>query len=257
VTRDANRPTLHATLTPAPLTHPSRNELWLLGSATEPPRLVKVYTGAGARLRRRTEMETLEHWRRAGYAVPRVYPAAAPASPRPHLVLDYIPGQTLRDCLRDDRRDIEQRLSLAGEVLAGLSARQARALKLGDWRLLRDDANTGNFVVDGDGRIFQVDFERVPAAENLHEAAAMELAKLMRWMARDLGRPNLDRLAALAVKAYGGQSQVIGRVIDRTLARLGQWFHRFRDARKRAQEGEITKYDIAEGLARRRLGAPN
>ena len=46
-------------LTPASLTLASRNELWLLGSETEPRRLVKVYTGAGALLRRRTEMELL------------------------------------------------------------------------------------------------------------------------------------------------------------------------------------------------------
>jgi tRNA A-37 threonylcarbamoyl transferase component Bud32 len=233
------------------LARTTRNELWVHESPGQKA-LVKVYRGADAANRSNTECSLLYDWHDAGYDVPRIYKTVIEkcgGSMGPHIVMTWIDAPSLQDLLRDTTVPVEQRLQTVRRVLDVTSDRHAKAIAQGNLRLVRDDANTGNFLIDGQ-RVYHIDFERMPKSTDVLDAAAIELAKLLRWIVRDLGRDQLDPVLKIAADAYRDQPEILKRIISRTCDRPWQMIHRLLDRRRKAHPGAITKYDIADGLQR-------
>jgi hypothetical protein len=83
------------------------------------------------------------------------------------------------------------------------------------------------------------------------ESASIEAATTCRWIVRDLGIESLDRVLKLAAAAYGNQELLLKLIVDRTTGRPFQLYHRWKNKkRKLAHPDEVTKYDIADGLAK-------
>ena len=235
-------------LTRLPVARPTRNELWLLASG-ESRKLVKVYVGADAHQRCQTESSLLRYWADSGFAVPRVENGTELQFQGPYLVMSWIEASSFRDGLSDTSLPIADRLAMVKRVIDVAAQRHALALESDEMRLIRDDANTGNFLI-GDKEVVHIDFERLPRSTDVLDAAAVELAKLVRWIVRDLGRDQLDPALRIAIYAYRDQPAILKRIISRTCERPGQFFHRLLDRRRKAHPGAITKYDIADGLQR-------
>jgi tRNA A-37 threonylcarbamoyl transferase component Bud32 len=216
--------------------------------------VVKTYLGARALERRDRELETLRHWLAHGYRVPEVQEGAFEGLENlegPCLVMARLEGRSLEDLLRDPHRAPVEKLERVRQALLDNARRHARAMELADPRLVHHDANSGNLFVAPDG-IYHLDFEtplpRRPAAES----AAIEVAKLARWIARDLGRERLDEVLGAVVEAYRGQRELLELLVRRIRGRPWQLFHRWRDRRRRRRDpGEVTKYDVADGIGAR------
>jgi tRNA A-37 threonylcarbamoyl transferase component Bud32 len=235
-------------LRPIPSHGVSGNRLYELVGPGE-RRVVKVYCGRDARARRQRERRALVLWRKEGFDAPEVFDLELPEVGGPHLVISRVEGRSLREVLREEGADVEGRLRVLGEVLGRMRRRHERAIETGQVALVHPDSSTGNVLLTAEGVLF-LDLEARPKIADAREAAAVEVAKLLRWAVRDLGiehlRPALERL----VEAYRDRREILERVVARVLDRPVQFFHRRRDRRrKRARPGEVTKYDIADALA--------
>ena len=123
-------------------------------------------------------------------------------------------------------------------------------------RLVHPDPNTSNVII-ASNRLgwFWIDLEAPSSGAPLPDQVVREMAKLFRWMARDLGRERLPAVADLFCDAYAGEEVLLRKLVERTLARPFQWLHRWRDrARRKADPADITKYEVSEAL-RGALGA--
>jgi Ser/Thr protein kinase RdoA (MazF antagonist) len=244
---------MHAPLaSPLPLSRPTTNRLFLIGRAPH-RRLLKIYQGpiALAAAHRETEAGLLRHWAAAGFAVPAFIDEQIPFLDRPHLVTAYVPGTSLGDFLRDTSRSLAARFDAVRRALQSAADRHARAFEEDDARYILRDANTGNFLLrEGDGALVHLDLESAPEGP-LVDAAARELARFIRWAGRDLGPSHLAAVSSLARDAYRHQPAIPSRLLDHTLGRRGQAFHRWRSRRRvRVAPWDVTKYDVADAIAR-------
>jgi Ser/Thr protein kinase RdoA (MazF antagonist) len=217
--------------------------------------LVKVYRGPRAREHCQCEGRMLRLWYEHGLAVPAVRELLHPhLEGRPHLILEWLPGRNLSQALRGPGR-IEDKQALVRRVFAANRNRDELALERRDVRLTHPDLNSRNLLVDDAAGPWFIDLESVPTEREPEEAIAMELAKLCRWMACDLGRGHLDFVVRALVECYAGHDGLLRRIVDRTYRRSFQFFHRWRDRRFKAEQpDEVTKYDVADclqGLLRR------
>ncbi len=79
---------------------------------------------------------------------------------------------------------------------------------------------------------------------------AIELAKLLRWTVRDVGREHLPSVIQLTVETYGNDNSILTSLVETVCGRPLQPIHRYKDYRKKAKmPNEVTKYDIADGLS--------
>jgi Ser/Thr protein kinase RdoA (MazF antagonist) len=238
---------------------PTTNELWELEGPSG-PRLVKVYVGDKARQRRDRERQALLAWREAGFAAPEVFDVElaefggrgqGQAQPRPYLVMSYVQGRSLRSILQDGTLDGDRKLAAWKAVLAEMSRRHDRAIADGRVALVHPDSNSGNVMLADGGGVFFLDLEAAPKVGRPTDAAAGELAKLCRWAIRDLGVEHGQAILQAAAAAYGHRRDLLVRICRDVLGRPMQFFHRWRDRRRKAaRPGEVTKYDVADGLAR-------
>ena len=124
------------------------------------------------------------------------------------------------------------------------------------------NGNTGNVFRTPDG-VFFLDLEAEAKCTNVLDAAAVELAKLCRWAARDAraaaagdsrspaGRKiTSEDLLVCVVDIFGcDRGDQLEQIVRRTKGRPMQWFHRRRNQIHKSQHPEeVTKYDIADTL---------
>jgi Ser/Thr protein kinase RdoA (MazF antagonist) len=215
------------------------------------PLLIKRYRGRGAWAHCRVERQMLRHWRRHGFAVPAAHDIAVPdLAGSPYLVLTYIPGENLSKLLRG-ALPLGDKLALLAGVFDANRRRHERALELRDPRLVHPDLNSGNILIVA-GEPWYIDLESMVAGKDLADAIAVEIAKLARWVTRDLGPVHLEQIVRLLGDCYRGRLRhLLGCIVRRTCARSFQFFHRWRDQAFKAEHlEEVTKYDIADGLER-------
>jgi tRNA A-37 threonylcarbamoyl transferase component Bud32 len=232
---------------PKPAT--SLNELYELVGA-EPAMLVKVYRGPRAGERCAAEAEILGLWRNEGFGVPAVSQQTVESISDPHLVISLLPGRSLQHVLRDPALPPERRLKQLRHVLDDLLRRHERAMQCNDVRLVHRDASTANVMLT-DTAVATLDFETFPGETSVADACAVELGKVLRWAMRDLGASHIPAVAGLAVQVYTGRRDLLERLVTRTLDRPMQFWHRWRDRRrKRKDAGELTKYDVADAIVK-------
>jgi Ser/Thr protein kinase RdoA (MazF antagonist) len=235
---------------------PTTNELWELADPAG-PRLVKVYVGDKAGQRRDRERQALLAWRQAGFPAPDVFDveleefAGRPKSaPRPYLVMSCIQGRSLRSILQDAALSVDRKLAAWNAVLAEMRRRHDRAIAEGRVALVHPDSNSGNVMLADGGGVYFLDLEAAPKYRSASSAAAGELGKLCRWVIRDLGVEHGRAVLQAAVAAYAHRRELLVRICRDALGRPMQFYHRWRDCRRKAERpGEVTKYDVADGLA--------
>lgn len=228
----------------------STNRAWLLEE--EGRRwLVKNYRGERAAQRRDLEARRLILWAKHGFRVPKLEDRTVEElQTEPHVVMEFIEGPTLQEALKDPHQTKDHRLNRLQRVLAENRRRHELVQQLHEPALLHHDPNTSNLLCLPDGSCCFIDFE-AEAEGWQDEFVAIEIAKLFRWAARDLGRPDIDAVGALVVEAYAGRKEWLTAIVQRTVKRPLQFLHRWQDERrKKKAPGDVTKYDVADSLAR-------
>lgn len=211
---------------------------------------VKLYRGPAAVSRRDCERAMHALWRAHGFAVPAVHdrPVAC-GTQSVCLVMDYVPGVSLRGLLQDPRIPAKWKWRVLGGVFAENRRRHDRVVSAAEPRLVHPDGNSGNIIIDQDGRPVYIDFETITHKGDAVDAVAAEMAKLARWAVADLGIAHLDRVVAHMCDAYAGREEFLQRIVDRVYRRPWQVVHRLRDRRRKAAcPGAPTKYDIAAAV---------
>ena len=226
------------------------NDFFVL-TADEDKYLVKLYRGPSAQQRRDQERRRLHQWTGNGYLAPRVNDIVVPElRDESYLVMSFIEGISLREYLCRDNNDRGKKWNCLKTFFQQNSLRHQRAIKENNPDLLHYDANTGNVICAADGFYF-IDFETIDPHHNVVESTAVEAATMCRWIVRDLGRTSLDKVVEIMASSYQNQQDLLQIIVQRTTARPGQFYHRWRDRqRKRKNPQEITKYDIADVLAK-------
>jgi len=210
---------------------------------------VKCYNGDKAVERCACEQATLEVWSKHGFKVPGILETEIPElQSKPHLILDHVGQLTLQEFLQDKSVAQKEKLEGLSKIIRENRRRHELAVGLNEPRLIHADANTSNILISGQD-FYTIDFETTIPADRLEESLSIEIAKFCRWAARDLGREQLPALIELLAQACRGREEWLGQIVSRTCGRRFQFFHRWRDRRrKRAKPDEVTKYDIADAL---------
>ena len=84
------------------------SRLWL-HEASGRKLLVKVFLGDDQEQRRELEARKLAHWKAAGMGVPELLDLQFAEEREPHLVMEFIAGDTLKDFLRNTAIPLERR----------------------------------------------------------------------------------------------------------------------------------------------------
>jgi tRNA A-37 threonylcarbamoyl transferase component Bud32 len=213
--------------------------------------LVKNYYGLDGFARYQQEKFMINHWRQAGFMVPQIYDRQVPDVPEPYLVTGFIEGPSLREYLSSKNRAMPEKLVVLAKFFEQMRRRHDTAIQTDDRYLIHYDPSSGNVLYTGDNFYF-IDFESFPKGKHaIPESASIELATLCRWIVRDLGPEFLEEVLKVMVTAYKGQEPLLNLVVERTTSRSFQFYHRWKNKkRKFAHPDEITKYDIADALAK-------
>jgi len=213
--------------------------------------LVKKYRGENPVERQQMEMLRIECWHKAGFPVPNVYDKIIEGESEPYLVMEYIEGQTLGMYLRDQEVTATDKLTLLSRLFSHNMERHRLVLNNADVRFIHHDPNTGNILLRG-SEFFFIDFEAGPkkltSATNVSDLIGIEVAKFIRWSARDLGRNYLQDVLKLMMDIYS-DTLIPKSIVNRVHGVPFQVLHRWKDKRKKARcPSNITKYDIADGI---------
>jgi tRNA A-37 threonylcarbamoyl transferase component Bud32 len=237
-------------LTPFEAFQKTTNKLYILIDGTR-KYLVKSYCGPNSFTRYRQEKFMIDHWRQAGFKVPQVYDKQVPDIPEPYLVTSFIEGSSLREYLSTNNTMLPEKLALLAKFFEQMQRRHHIAIQSNDKYLVHYDPSSGNIVCTENDFCF-IDFETKPKkSRSVLEAASIELATTSRWIVRDLGIDSIEHVLKLMVESYANQHAILNLIVRRTAGRPFQLFHRWKNKkRKLARPGEITKYDIADTLAK-------
>jgi len=216
--------------------------------------VVKHYRGPGNLARRRQEELSLTHWKKAGFNAPEIHDLRVPGVPEPYLVTSFIEGLSLREYLCAGTHAVDERFSTLEMLFRELAGRHEFAVNANDCNLIHHDPSSGNIICSEDGFYF-VDFEApLRKRRSALESASIEVATTCRWIVRDLGIESIEQVLKLLVVAYASQEPLLKLIVDRTTARPFQFFHRWKNRkRKLLRPDEVTKYDIADELAKLKI----
>lgn len=215
----------------------------------EPSLLVKEYVGPGSQRRRSQERDILELWSRHGFRVPALHDLVITELGRaPYLATEYLDHPTLQQQLRSPSLSRTEKIQLLETIFRENHLRHRKALELNEPRLVHYDPNTSN-ILCGNSTFCHIDFEHQANQAPLPLSVSLEIAKFTRWAARDIGGEALQEILPVLLVVYEDQRFLLESVADRTLARPFQFFHRWRDRRRKQKKpDEVTKYDVAGGL---------
>ena len=224
------------------------NVLYLL-EVDEKQFLVKRYRDCDSQRRRDTEASAMAYWKSKGFLVPDLAPMSLPKIEGVYLVMSFIDGLSLREYLSQSDVEVSEKMGKLSEVFRQVYTRHKRAVENNDRQLIHYDPSTGNILIAKQD-LFTIDFEAPVRNLSVQEAAAIELATLCRWITRDLGLECVRDILLRLVEAYDCP-MVLHMIVKRTAGRSFQFYHRWRDRkRKSVYPQEVTKYDIADTLAK-------
>jgi hypothetical protein len=199
--------------------------------------------------RRDFERSVLALWTKYGFRVPEEARLPIRESvARPVLVTKWIEGPTLGEALSAGGAALDAKFKVVAEVLADMFRRHNVACELGEPRLVHFDCNTGNIILSPEGPV-HIDFEMGRLWAPVKRSAGEELAKFLRWAARDIGRTSLGAVASLAVGPYSTRRDIVDGIIERALGRRFSFWHERRDRAKHAADPrDVTIMDVARAL---------
>lgn len=213
--------------------------------------MVKSYCGSGNLDRYRQEKLTINHWKEAGFNVPAIYDKKVDTLPEPYLVTSFIEGALLRQYLSTNVHTAEDKLKTLTKLFDQMALRHNFAVQANDSYLVHYDPSSGNIICTGNSFYF-IDFE-TPARKRtaVLELAAIEVTTTCKWIVRDLGIEFLEEVMKLLVDSYKNHRFLLRLMVKRTTGRPFQFYHRWRDRRRKAAnpKKEVTKYDIADVLS--------
>ena len=212
--------------------------------------LLKRYRGDKAEHHRDSEKNRLVLWAKQGFLVPEVIDLQLSAEVQPYLVLQWINGCSLTDYLTSVEHSIEVKIQKIKELIQLFYQRQQFCLAQKNYDFIHHDPNTGNMVLDKDD-FYYIDFEEKVSSDDyeLSEALAIELAKFIRWVIRDIVKTHLNKVIQLTVEVYRPGNPILDQIIERVYGRHFQFIHRWKDRNnKKHNSAEVTKYDLADSL---------
>ncbi len=207
-----------------------------------------------------TERESLALWKREGFDVPATYDDPLPVGVAPPaLWMEYCPGPTLRDVVRDARVAPAQRQELLRRFGHEVARRQARAIQDKQPLLIHEHASVFHVLVSGE-RLVNFDLEGGYRAHvSLPRALEQELGGLVRSLLR-AAPEHIEPLVDALVDGYTageGAPQQLREIATRGAhgGGLVRWVRRIRGAIRRRVRAKPSKADgcrlVLEALARR------
>lgn len=212
--------------------------------------VAKCYRTSDAEKSCDRERFVLNHWKHAGYPVPQIQQIDIPELNAPYLVMSFIEGPTLRGLLRSASLPVEEKLQILTRFFDQTSRRHHRAVIEADPDLIHYDPNSGN-VICANEKFYTIDFETRPRRGSITKLVGIEITRMSRWIVRDMGIEHMEIILTSLVRAYQRQLPSIRHAVKRTINRPFQFYHRRKNKKiKIAHPSEVTKYDIADTLAR-------
>lgn len=216
-------------------------------------RFLERKRGVSPQARCETERQTLETWSRHGFDVFRRLDLPLPPDQSPPATwLEYCPGSTLAEVLRDAGVALDEKATRVARMASTMARRHRLALDLSDPLLLQERGTTKHVLLHGD-RMVWFDFEGgfLPGFPIL-EGLAQELAGHVRSLKAG-GDAALPRLLGAFIDGYG----------DRDLLReIAEWgvhhrglYRRVRRWYDRLQRGAAAKTEALRQVLGA-LGAP-
>ena len=210
--------------------------------------LVKSYLCDDAELRRELERAKLRHWRACSFRVPNFLEDQEVALESPHLLIEFISGVNLSDALKDSSIAYEVKRGQLEQVYLENAKRHSIALGNNDKLLVHTDPNTDNILLM-DHTYVTIDFEHPSKDRSILEAIAHEVATFSRRALTDLGREHLEDIVGIVNQCYTDKPDVLEKVCQLTLGRNFQFYHRFKDGKKKAKKPDlVTRYDVADSI---------
>jgi tRNA A-37 threonylcarbamoyl transferase component Bud32 len=191
------------------------------------------------------------HWKKAGFKVPDIYDKQVQGVAKPYLVTSFIDGMTLQDYLLKDNEVIDKKIKTLSKLFRILSQRHDYAIRTDNRYLIHYDPSSDNILYTENGFYF-IDFETIlPKRCSVLESASIELAITCRWIVRDLGIELIEEVLKLMVLPYTKQESLLRYIINRTLNRPFQFYHRRKNRHRKLEfPQDVTKYDIADALSK-------
>jgi hypothetical protein len=151
-----------------------------------------------AKARHDTELDVLAFWKQEGFDVPEVYPLPKhPQDISNCLAMEYIPSPTVAKVLQDDQKSLVFKKEVIARYARVWGKRHARALELGEPRLLQEHPTLSHVFVSRN-RLVHFDFEIVfTRKKDLERLIRREIVGTLRSMAKTSGDgfyPLLDTL---------------------------------------------------------------
>ncbi len=145
-----------------------------------------------------TELDVLSLWKREGFDVPEVYPLQKLPQDIPYCIaMEYIPSPTVAELLQDDQKSLAFKKEVIARYARIWGKRHARALELGEPRLLQENPTLSHVFVSRD-RLVHFDFEIVfTRKKDLKRLVRREIVGILRSMSKASGdsfSPLLDTL---------------------------------------------------------------
>jgi len=210
--------------------------------------IVKSYLGDDAELRAKLEYAKLKHWRSHSFRVPSVIEGQKVPLETPNLLIEFVVGVNLSDALKDRSVAYEVKRSQLEQVYAENAKRHSLSLENDDNLLIHTDPNTDNIILT-DQSYVTIDFEHPSKNKPILKAIAHEVATFSRRVLTDLGREHIEDILSLVGQSYAANPEILEKVRQLTLGRNLQFYHRYKDQKKKAKTpGLVTRYDIADGI---------
>ncbi len=205
-------------------------------------------TASFARTRRATERELLALWAEHGFDVPADLTDAHPelCSGDEITVLEFIHGRIFAHALTGDRLPLDRREALLRQFATDWGQRHAKAIELGDARLVHEHGSLKHVLWSGD-RLVTFDLENsFRAGADPRPLIGKEIAGYLRSLAKCVSRDALGRDIAIVVDAYPHPDLLHAAVTEYldNPRRLRRTLWAIDERRSRGRDTGRSKYDV-------------
>ncbi len=226
---------------PLKLFRPTSNKLFVTDDNKQKI-LIKQYCGPDASQHCQHEKMTIQQWSKAGFNVPKLLHIDNIKLNKPYLAMTFIEAEAMGKLLKSPETD---KFLLIREFYRELYRRHYLAIKQNNPDLIHHDANTGNILYNNHIFYF-IDFESEVKFKDVELSASVELATITRWIVRDIGIESIEQVVSIANEQYKDLQKIMQLLIDRTLKRPFQTYHRWKDRKRKIKApNNVTKYDVA------------